>query len=109
MNKSKTVFLDVPIEDPDQLAEPGQMGIGADNYHRCLCVNCPICHRLHVVDIIGSTYPNPRWTFDRNTMTVSPSYKLTHWTGAICHWNITNGEWVIHGDSTAKPGEGEKR
>lgn len=95
------------IDTCEKLTEPGDIGIGAENYHHSLMVNCPICHRLHVVDIIGSTYPNPRWTWDQSSLTASPSYKLTHHTGAVCHWNITNGEWVIHGDSTATPGEGE--
>ncbi|MDB5095481.1 MAG: hypothetical protein JWO85_3582 [Candidatus Eremiobacteraeota bacterium] len=98
-------FIGKDVDSFEALSLPGDIAIGADNYHRCLMVNCPICHRLHVVDIMGSTYPNPRWTWDEATLTASPSYKLTSGCdGAICHWNLTNGEFIIHGDSTATPG-----
>jgi hypothetical protein len=90
------------IEDRAWLPEPGDIGIGAANYHHCLMVHCPICHWLHVVDIVGSTYPNPRWTWDKATLTASPSYKLWDHTGAVCHWTLTNGVFIIHEDSTAK-------
>ncbi len=104
----KARWMGTDLASPKDVPEPGDIGIGAANYHHCLLVNCPICHQLHVVDIKGSTYPEPRWMFDPTSLTVSPSYKLTHHTRAICHWNLTNSEWVIHGDSTANPGEGDE-
>lgn len=83
------------------LREPGDIGIGAENYHFCLLVCCPVCGEMHAVDIVGSTYPNPRWSWDGITLTAAPSFKVTRFDGAICHWTLTNGEFTIHEDSTA--------
>jgi hypothetical protein len=51
-----------------------------------------VCHEVHVADQIGSTYPNARWKWNRETLTLSPSYEC--------------GEFIVHGDSTAKPPRG---
>ena len=88
------------------LMQPGDIGLGAENYHYNLLVNCPICRELHVVDIEGGVGPSGgpgRWSWDGLALTAAPSYKLTHHTGEICHWTLTNGEFTIHPDSTAKP------
>ena len=75
-------------------AEPGNIGRGAENWHNYLLVCCPVCHRLHVVD--------ERWKFDRRALTLTPSVKCEGHRG-VCHWNLTNGEFIVHADSTAKP------
>lgn len=63
-----------------------------------IVVRCPICHGLENVSINAG-----RWAWNEATLTLTPSVKVTHHTGAICHWNFTNGEFIVHGDSTEKP------
>jgi Family of unknown function (DUF6527) len=100
----KARWIGTDVGSCADLPQPGDIAIGAENYHDCLMVKCPICHRLHVVDIIGSTYPNPRWKWDQSTLTMVPSLRVGPYDdGTICHWNLTNGEFIIHSDSTAKP------
>lgn len=97
-------FIGHGVDTYEALTVPGDMAIGAANYHYCLMVCCPICHDLHVVDIKGSTYPNPRWTFDEATLSLSASLAVNQ--GSLtecCHWSLDNGEFTIHGDSTAVP------
>jgi hypothetical protein len=74
---------------------PGSVAVGAENYHHNILVICPVCHDLHIVD-------PERWTLNEATLTISPSVLVINYRG-ICHWNLTNGEFIIHGDSTAKP------
>lgn len=63
-----------------------------------IAVRCPFCSGLEVVSINAG-----RWAWDESTLTLSPSVMVTHHTGAICHWNLTNGEFIIHPDSNASP------
>lgn len=88
------------------LKEPGDIGIGAENYHFSLLVRCAVCHRGHVAAIPTSTGGAPVWQWNPSTLTLSPSYRTEFVGGAlvgVCHWNLTDGEFIIHGDSTATP------
>jgi hypothetical protein len=89
----------------DDLPKPGDIAIGHPNYHGGLMVNCPVCHGLHVVNFTDAN--RLRWDWGQATLTLSPSVKITHHDRTICHWNLINGEFIIHGDSTAKPGPHE--
>ena len=103
----KARFLGHDVNQYAMLTEPGDMAIGAANYHHNLMVRCPICHRLHVVDITTGTKPSGgpgRWTFDEATLTLSASFACNQ--GSLteyCHWSLANGEFTIHPDSTRKP------
>jgi hypothetical protein len=79
---------------------PGDVGTGAENWHYNVLVCCPVCHELHVVE----THEPKRWEWNRTALTITPSY-MTRGGGreGVCHWNLTNGEFIIHGDSTATP------
>lgn len=82
----------------DDVPERGDIGIGAENYHGGLMIRCPLCGYL---DVINFADPNRmRWDWNQSTLTLSPSVMVTA-AKAICHYNLTNGEFVIHGDSTA--------
>lgn len=94
------------ITDTRDLKEPGDIGIGAENYHLSLLVRCPVCHRSHIAAIQTSTGGAPVWSWDQSTLTLSPSYRTERTFGdgqGVCHWNLTNGVFQIHGDSTATP------
>lgn len=104
----KARFVGTNVGTCATLTQPGDVALGAENYHFCLMVNCPVCHELLVVDIVGSTHPTPRWVFDKATLTLtgnggSSSVMVNGGTDHSCHWNLTNGEFIIHADSTAKP------
>lgn len=97
----KARFIGFDLASHNDVPEPGDIGIGAANYHGGLMIRCPICGYL---DVINFTDPNRlKWDWDQSTLTLSPSVKVTA-AGSICHYNITNGEFIIHADSTAKPG-----
>lgn len=85
----------------DDLPQPGDIAIGHPNYHGGLMVNCPICHRLHVVNFTDPA--RTKWDWDQATLTLFPSVAIDQGTDNCCHWNLTNGEFIIHGDSTATP------
>lgn len=87
----------------EQLDRPGDVGIGADNYHFSLIVRCPICEDIHVI-AIPCSIGNPRlvWEFNVSTLTVVPSFRAAGHRG-VCHFTLTNGVFTIHADSTAKP------
>ncbi len=88
------------------LPQPGDIAIGAENYHHGLMVNCPVCHDLHVVNIPGG-HSGFAWRWDEATLTLTPSVVFTGGRPVRrCHWNLTNGVFVIHADSTAKPQDG---
>jgi Family of unknown function (DUF6527) len=94
-------FCGIGIGSGDDLEQPGDFGFGAENYHFNFMVCCPVCHDLHLASVAVG-----RWKWEQATMTLSPSVKVTSYRG-VCHWNLTNGEFIIHGDSTAKPREGK--
>lgn len=85
------------------LSACGDVGIGAENYHFNLLVRCPVCADIHVVPIPCSTGGRISWEFNVATITLSPSVRIDGHRG-VCHWTLTNGVFVIHTDSTAKPG-----
>lgn len=69
-----------------------------------ICLRCPICHDLESVSI-NRGIEGKGWTWNESTRTLSPSVKVSHHTGAICHWTLTDGIFIIHGDSFVKPAE----
>ena len=84
------------IKDFDLIeAAPGNIGRRQRNWGPWLLVCCPVCHYLHLVD--------ERWAWNQETLTLSPSYRCDAGQRGVCHWNLTNGEFIVHGDSTAKP------
>jgi hypothetical protein len=97
----KARWIAADIDTYEALTQPGDIAIGAENFHYNLMVNCPVCYDLHVVNI---TQPDSRahWDWDQATLTLSPSVRVMC-CAETCHWNLTHGEFIIHGDSTAKP------
>lgn len=69
-----------------------------DGQIKSLLVFCLGCDSVHVI-------PVPRWTWDGNgeVPTVTPSVSIK-WGNAPdsrhCHFNVTNGQIVYHGDTT---------
>ncbi len=89
-------WIGTGIESYEQLTQQGDVGLGAENYHYSVMVRCPVCDDLHIVD--------HRWTWDQATLTITPSVAVGPWSRAdnvehFCHWNLTNGEFLIHGDT----------
>jgi hypothetical protein len=93
----KARWMGTDLASSDDVPEKGDIGLGAANYHGGLMICCPVCGWL---DVINCTDPNRlKWDWDQATLTLSPSVKVT--AGAsICHYNLTNGVFIIHGDST---------
>lgn len=91
-------FIGVNIESGDQLPNPGDIGIGAANYHHSLLVRCPHCSELEVVNIVPGV-GKLCWTWDQSTLTMHPSYLIQHYTGCVCHWTLVNGVFTIYPDS----------
>lgn len=98
----KARWIGEGIESYEALTQPGDIGIGAENYHGNLMVCCPCCGQLHVVTIHEGQGPLC-WAWDQSTLTLSPSVRVgPSYRGVVCHWNITAGEFIIHGDSTQR-------
>jgi hypothetical protein len=103
----KARFIGENVDTRDVLTEPGDIALAAANYHGGLMVKCPVCHDLHVINFTDMA--RLCWSWDRSSLTLSPSFKATMPPlvagnpNDVCHWNLTNGEFVIHGDSTAFP------
>lgn len=95
-------WLGSDIVTRETLPEPGDVGIGADNYHFNLLVRCPVCHGLHPVPIPCSTGDREPWEFNVATITLAPSVRVAGNRG-VCHWTLTNGVFTIHSESTARP------
>lgn len=94
----KAHWIGTGIKTCADLTQPGDIGIGAENYHHDLLVICPLCESLHVAALTDEGGRKP-WGWNQDTLTLTPSYKCWTHNGGICHWNLTNGEFVIHGDS----------
>jgi|SRR6185503_3477459 len=91
-------WMGTDIDHYAVLSRPGDVGIGAENYHFNLMVCCPVCEALHVVTIAPAAN---RWRFDQAAMTLVPSVRVTHSLG-VCHWNLTDGVFIVHADSNAR-------
>lgn len=79
---------------------------------------CPGCESGHEINVDKPNHSGARWTFDGNaqrpTFTPSvnikwgrfadPNYKPVegHDHSGVCHYNITSGRIIFHGDSTHK-------
>jgi hypothetical protein len=98
-------WIGTDIGESDKLTQVGDIAIGAANYHAHFMVLCPCCERLHVVRINDEGGSGPSWSWNQETLTLSPSVRVTYPTlkgeGPTCHWTLTNGVFNIHPDSSA--------
>ena len=63
-------------------------------------VYCPGCKQDHLIP--KAKLGHPMWDFngDTNNPTFTPSVKITALYNYCCHFNITNGQIILHGDCT---------
>jgi hypothetical protein len=101
----KARWLGDDLDSYEDLEKPGDIGIGAENYHYGLMVQCPVCYELHVAPIRNDQGYRVVWEWNQSTLTLSPSYRCESPQRGVCHWNLTNGDFIVHSDSTAKPRE----
>lgn len=80
---------------------PGVMRVFyEDNAPTMLDFLCPCgCGRTCPTHLVPSGEPHKdrRWAFDAKTTTITPSIRFL--SGCKHHFNITNGEVIVHGDS----------
>ncbi len=93
----------IKYEQQHDVMEIGDCAIFSDGpWNGEFVARCPICHGWHTVPVARERgYNGPVWEWNETALTLSPSVKVT--AIAVCHYNLTNGEWIIHDDSTAKP------
>lgn len=78
-----------------EAAGPGAIGfeflIGEKN-KRGINFKCPCCGEIAYLPTSGHPDEKRMWTFDEETLTVTPSILWT--SGCKWHGYLTNGEWI---------------